>query len=284
MREIEFYKYEGTGNDFILIDEFNEVVFKEIEEKRKFAIKYCKRSYGIGSDGVLFLMKNNKGIPLMNMYNPDGSGPDMCGNGIRCVALHALNKRYVKGDKFEIDTNVGIKEISYFKPNYFEVDMGKVYYEPEKLPVITDYPFIEKEIKVDSYTFTATAASIGNPHLIIQVNDEDELTKIDSKLEFIGPKLENYHLFPKRINVHFALVKSDNEIRLLTWERGAGRTKACGTGATTCVAVLNKLGKVKDECTVHVPGGTLFIRKNKKSDTWLMKGNANYVFRGYVYV
>lgn len=284
MKELEFFKYEGTGNDFILIDEFNQIKFKKIENRRNFAKKYCLRSFGIGSDGVLYLLKNSQNIPLMHMYNPDGSGPDMCGNGIRCVALHCVRNKYVKGNEFLIDTNVGVKKIRYENPNLFEVNMGKVYFEPEKLPVLSSEPFIEKEIKVDSFTFVASAASIGNPHLLIQVKDEKELQAIDKILETIGPKLENHKLFPNRINVHFAFVINENEVRLLTWERGAGRTKACGTGATTSIAILNTLGKVKDNCKVYVPGGTLYISHDKNNDYWYMKGEANYVFRGYINV
>lgn len=289
MTEVEFFKYEGTGNDFVLIDEFNGT---KIKDKRSFAKRVCMRSYGVGSDGVLYVLRSNKGLPLMHMYNPDGSGPDMCGNGIRCVALHCLNKGYVNGKGIVIDTNVGEKKLEVFgvvssqqKSKRFiekaeiKVCMGKVSFEPSDVPVLSKDEFIQKKIRAGGMEFIATAASIGNPHLLII---EEDIGKVDKILNTIGPLLENHKIFPERINVHFAQLIKHKMIKLITWERGAGRTKACGTGATTSVAILHRLGKVGLPCTVYVPGGELVI--SKKGDNWYMKGYAKYVFRGFVNV
>lgn len=285
--EIEFYKYEGTGNDFVLIDEFKK---QKIENKGQFAKIVCRRSFGIGADGVLYLMKNKDGLPLMHMYNPDGTGPDMCGNGIRCIALHCKLFGYIKSRNFLIDTNVGIKSLSISKLSQnsadVNVDMGKVSFDPCDIPIKTKHEFVQKKIKIPGYEFVGTAASIGNPHLLIIIENEKYFEQLDKNLEQIGPKLENHYLFPNRINVHFCLIENKDKIKLLTWERGAGRTKACGTGATTSVAILHRLGLINLPCMVNVPGGNLVIsnKYRNKELHWIMNGNAKYVFRGFVNV
>ncbi len=277
---IPFFKYEGTGNDFVLIDEFEQVL---VNNKSEFAKKVCRRRHSIGADGVLYLKKTGQ-HPLMHMYNPDGTGPEMCGNGIRCVALHCVRMGYSQEDvDFIIDTNVGKKTVRVRKDE-ISVNMGTITFASDKIPIEKKYftgsEFILQPIRVDGKTFVMSAASIGNPHLLGIIENLDEFREIDRNLERVGPLLENHPYFPERINVHFAYIKSENEIELITWERGAGRTLACGTGATTSVGILYRLKKISLPCRVNVPGGLLKISKN--NDEWIMTGKANYVFRGVI--
>ena len=275
--EIKFSKWHGAGNDFVLIDEFEQEVVSE-KQKPELARRICDRHLGIGADGVLFLQRTSNADARMAMYNPDGSGPTMCGNGIRCLAAYAHSNGYVPKTARIDSAGAGIKELR-IEDNMVTVDMGTVSFGPEDIPVENPKEFVEQELEVLGRKFTATAASIGNPHLLIEA---EELGEIDQELEKLGPALENHRIFPKRINVHFAKVLDRNRIRIITWERGAGRTLACGTGATTSVAILSRLGRVETPCRVQVPGGELEI--SRKGGNWLMKGEAVEVFRGTIEV
>lgn len=261
MAGIRFYKYEGTGNDFILIEDFDGNAPKD----RDFAVRACDRHFGIGADGVIYAQKKPGGY-FMRIINSDGSEPEMCGNGIRCLAKHLFDSGYVKEKKFGIGTLAGTKaiEVKTGKDGKVEsavVDMGK----PEFLGT------------ADVLGEHLRLVSMGNPHAVTfkaRINAEEARAK--------GPKIEKDSHFPKRTNAEFAHVRNGHEIELVVWERGAGLTLACGTGACAAVAAAAKEGLVKAGVPIRVklPGGALEITLKPDFSKITMEGPAKLVFEG----
>ncbi len=275
---IEFSKYQGLGNDFILID--NRHTTKPIVTPEQ-AAKMCDRHFGIGADGVIFALPGKEDTEYtMRIYNSDGSEPEMCGNGIRCLAKFIAdlegNARINKS--YRINTLAGVIIPKLESNGEVTVDMGKPQLAAAKIPTTLNSPdgkVVAQSLTVGDRTWSVTAVSMGNPHCIIFVEDS---AAID--LAKIGPLFEHHSVFPQRTNTEFIEIVRSDYLKMRVWERGAGITLACGTGAcaTVVAGVLN--GKCDRHCTVELPGGCLQINWSEADGKVYMTGSATKVFRG----
>ena len=277
---INFAKMEGLGNDYVYIDctQMNE---KEIEDISKLAKRISDRHFGIGSDGLILICRSEKADFKMTMYNSDGSQSEMCGNGIRCVGKFVYDKGLTDKTNILIETLAGIKKIQLYTQNgkveKVTVNMGKPILEPKEIPVISNESIVKDlKIKALDREFSFTCVSMGNPHAITIVDNVDNFD-----VQKYGKVLEVDEHFPKKANIEFIEIIDRNTIKMRVWERGAGETLACGTGASaTCVAcTLNNLVNEKQNIKVQLLGGELDI---KWDEDVYMTGNAKTVFEGQI--
>ncbi|MEY3304685.1 MAG: diaminopimelate epimerase [Pseudanabaena sp.] len=273
---IAFSKYHGLGNDFILIDNRHSAEPILTSEQ---AVKWCDRNFGIGADGVIFLLAEANGEHRMRIFNSDGSEPEMCGNGIRCLAkfMQDLNIPTADG-KYQIQTGAGLIVPQMDADGQVTVDMGKPFLTATEIPTTlrdSDHKVINVPLEVGGKTWNVTTVSMGNPHCMTFVDDVDMIP-----LAEIGVLFEHHPVFPKRTNTEFVEVVNRGYVKMRVWERGAGATLACGTGAcaTVVAGVLNDL--CDRTCTVNLPGGDLKIQWSEESDRILMTGPATLVFTG----
>ncbi|MGK7927543.1 MAG: diaminopimelate epimerase [Spirulina sp.] len=277
---IEFTKYHGLGNDFILID--NRHAPEPLITPDR-AIALCDRHFGIGADGVIFALPGGEGMDYgMRIFNSDGSEPEMCGNGIRCLArfLAALEGGETPGRSYDIHTLAGTISPQLEAGGRVKVDMGLPQLLAREIPttlVEGDRQVIAAAMEVAGQTWTVTCVSMGNPHCLTFVGDADAIALAD-----LGPKFEHHPAFPQRTNTEFIEVVKNNYLKMRVWERGAGATLACGTGAcaTVVAGVLN--GKCDRQTTVELPGGCLDIHWDEESGRVYMSGPAEKVFSGKV--
>ncbi len=277
---IDFVKMEGLGNDYVYIDctKFNN---KRVEEISKMAKKVSDRHFGIGSDGLILICKSDIADFRMRMFNSDGSEAEMCGNGIRCVAKFVYDNGLTNKEQINIETLAGIKKIDLTIENgkvaLATVNMGRPILEAEKIPVISDEnPVKNLKLKAEDREFIFTCVSMGNPHAVTVIDDVDSF-----EIEKYGPLLEVNEKFPKKANIEFIQIIDKTHIKMRVWERGAGETLACGTGAcAVCVsAILNDLVEKNEEINIELLGGTLKIRWD---DYVYMTGPARTVFKGEI--
>ena len=269
MRDIQFVKMQGAGNDFVIIDLSGAIRELPIQDLPSFAVKICDRHFGVGADGLILVLPSDKADYKMRIINPDGSEAEMCGNGIRCFARYIWESGGDKKEVISVETIAGVIVPTVIsEDNKFigaEVDMG-----------IPKEESLNETLKLDGNTYKINKISMGNPHCVIFVDDLDGID-----LSNIGPVIENLPQFPDRTNVEFAKVLNKGEISLKVWERGAGETLACGTGAcaTVAAAILNDLTGRK--VTVHLSGGDLEIEWAQDKHI-LMRGPAENVFEGKI--
>ncbi len=251
--DLLFEKYQGCGNDFIIIDNLDQKI--ELDEE---TIRFlCDPHFGIGADGLILLGK--KKFYHMNYFNKDGTRAEICGNGLRCLSRYLLDHGMI-GKEANISSDAGLTNVK-IKGDLIEVEMPKA--------ILLDLDSFDFDDKNVNYGIV----DIGNPHLILQ---GDRLE--DFPVEIVGPMLEKGSYFKDGINVNFVEVLDRNHVRLKTWERGDGLTLACGSGASATVYYLNQVGLVDDEVSVSVPGGELKIKVTEDEIT--MAGPAKYVFKG----
>lgn len=274
---MKFTKMHGAGNDYVYINGFEEVV----ENPSALAIKLSNRNFGVGSDGLILILPSEVADLRMRMFNADGSESEMCGNGIRCVAKYAFDHGLVQDRQISVETGAGILTLQVFTGDFgrvekVRVDMGRPRLTRGEIPVVghPDEQVIGAELRVLDRTFHITCISLGNPHCVIFVDNVAEFP-----LSKYGPAIENHELFPNRINVEFVEILSRAEVRQRTWERGAGETLACGTGASavTVAAVLN--GLTERSIRNHLTGGTLEMEWTEEGQVF-MTGPAVEVFQG----
>lgn len=275
---MKFTKMHGLGNDFILVDGFQETFAPDLSQT---TLKLCDRHFGIGADGVIVVLPSEKADFRMRIINADGSEVEMCGNGIRCFAKYVYEEGLIKRDVFTVETLAGLITphlvLQGDKVIGVRVDMGEPSLERGAVPMLgTAGQALHEPLKVLDATFYITALSMGNPHCVIFV---DDVGQID--LEKYGPALETHPLFPGKTNVHFLEVLNRAEIKMRVWERGVGPTLACGTGACASLvaAVLNQ--KTERQAKIHLPGGTLEIEWAENNHVY-MTGPAQKVFTGKV--
>ena len=258
---MRFWKYEGIGNDFVVLDGFND----HLDIDSALCVKMCDRHFGIGADGILYIMPGeNESDVVMRIINADGSEAEMCGNGIRCVAKHAFDFGMVKNTKFTIG-----------KVRTVKINMGAPILDCKDVPVKFEGKMISQPVDVDGMKVIGTAVSMGNPHFVTFDDLDDET------IDRLGPRLECHPVFPRKANIEFAKVK-DGKIYIRVYERGAAWTLACGTGAcaTTTAAALNGLVPYDVPVCVHLPGGWLKITIDKDLKFAMMEGPATYVYSG----
>ena len=276
---LQFTKMHGLGNDYVYMDAINQ----KIENRSELAKFVSDRHFGIGSDGLILICPSEKADFRMQMFNQDGSEAEMCGNGIRCVGKFVYDKGLTKKETITVETLAGIKTLVMTAKNgkieTARVDMGEPILEPEKIPVISnENPVKNLKLEVEDKDFTFTCVSMGNPHAVTFI--KEDVNKFD--ICKYGAKLEVNKAFPKKANIEFINVIDDKTLKMRVWERGAGETLACGTGAcaVTVSAILN--GYTKRVVTVHLLGGDLKIEWNKNDNHVYMTGPATTVFEGKI--
>jgi len=274
---MRFWKMHGLGNDYVVIDNRDDEISGE--QAAGLAKRLCERRFSIGADGLLLVSNSKLADVKMRIFNADGSEAEMCGNGIRCFAKYCFENGVVVKSEFMVETLSGIKHVwLMFEGKELvavKVDMGAPNWARSSLPMFGQGTFIDENLEIDGQTYKATCLSMGNPHCILF------LKKIDNfPVDQIGPKIENNKFFPKRINVGFVQVLSQNELKVRVWERGCGETLACGTGTCAAVAAANKLGRVGNKVTVHVLGGDLQV---EVAENLFLIGTATKVFEGMLF-
>ena len=278
---MEIIKMHGLGNDFVFLDLFHKQTIAERPEGAypELARKLCHRQFGVGGDGLIVVLPSEGADARMRIFNLDGSEPEMCGNGIRCFARYIFDKGYIKKKSIRVETLAGILtlqlNIDGDKVSGVCVDMGEPILKPNLIPVLAEgEPVIGTKLEVEGQEFKFTAVSMGNPHCVIFV---DDYKKLD--FERLGPAIEKHPLFPRKTNVEFIRVNSRTELTMKVWERGAGPTLACGTGACASAVATVLNGKTERKVTVHLPGGDLLIEWGEDNRVY-MTGPATYVFKG----
>ncbi len=278
---MKFTKMHGCGNDYVYVDLMRE----NVDDESLAAIKLSDRHFGIGGDGVIYIQKGKNADFEMVMYNADGSRGAMCGNGIRCVAKYCYDNGLTDKTSFTIESMGAVKYIDVNVENgevvSAKVDMGAPSLDKNDIPVnVGSQKAIREKITVDDRDFEMTCVSMGNPHAVMFIDGHP----CDFELEKYGKLLEqNTTLFPDRVNAEFAKIIDRKNIEMRVWERGAGETLACGTGAcaTAVAAIVN--GFADDDVTIHLIGGDLQISwSGNDSDSVFMTGGASTVFTGDV--
>lgn len=278
---IEFVKMHGLGNDYLYINciKNREPLFPEELAKR-----LSNRHFGVGADGIILVCNSKIADFKMRIFNSDGSEAEMCGNGIRGFAKYVYDYNLIDKNEFKIETLAGIRKVKLNTLNKsitenITVDMGEPILHPVKIPVLTreEPPIKDLKIVIKNKIFTITCVSMGNPHAIIRLHNLEDIN-----VKEYGPLIENRSEFPKRTNVEFIEIKDRSRIKMKVWERGAGETLACGTGAcaSTVASVLN--GYTERKVVVELLGGELEVEWNEEDSHVYMTGTATTVFRGRI--
>ncbi len=273
MAEVQFTKMHGCGNDFIVID----CMAEEPAGLENLAKKLCHRRFGVGADQFLTVHPSKIADFRMSIYNADGGQVEMCGNGIRCFARYVYDHGLTQKKELEVETLAGIIR-PRLKGDRVEVDMGEPILEGKQIPVQADGKVLNYALEVNGKEYRIGCVSMGNPHCVLYVDDLETLD-----LEKVGPRFENHPFFPRRVNTEFVKVIGPQEVRLRVWERGAGETWACGTGACAAVVVGVLTGRTERQVAVHLLGGDLAIEWRPDNRVF-MSGGAEEVFQGIVRV
>ena len=279
--QIEFTKYQGLGNDFILVDNRGQTAPRLTPQQ---AAQVCDRHFGIGADGVIFLLPGESGADYtMRIYNSDGSEPEMCGNGIRCLARFIVDlegKSAAEGQTYTIHTLAGLITPEVQPDGQIRVNMGAPRLLAQEIPTTLAAPnekVVNAALDVAGQTWAVTCVSMGNPHCITFVEDVAAIA-----LEQIGPLFEHHAAFPQRTNTEFIEVVRPDYLKMRVWERGAGITLACGTGACASLVAGVLTGNCANAATLELPGGPLYIEWSALDQAVFMTGPAQKVFTGVV--
>ncbi|MFA9461818.1 diaminopimelate epimerase [Thiohalorhabdus methylotrophus] len=270
---LEFAKMHGLGNDFVVFDGVRQAV--ELTRERIRAI--ADRRFGIGCDQVLVLEPAERsGVDFAyRIYNADGGEVEQCGNGARCVALFAREAGLTDKDRLRLETLGGEIMPRILPDGRVTVDMGVPHLEGADIPLSEPGEWVRAPLEVAGERRRITAVSVGNPHCVLEVEDATA-----APLSTLGPVLEHHPLFPNRANVEFVEVRSPDRIRVRVWERGAGVTLACGTGACASVVAARLWDRVGPRAEVELDGGNLTIEWAGPEEPILMTGPAVITFRG----
>jgi diaminopimelate epimerase len=279
---LAFAKYHGTGNDFVMV--------LDLEDERPLSpaeiAAICDRRRGVGADGVIRVVRAQGGPRLfMDYANADGSVAEMCGNGIRCVAALALDRGLVEERSFDVATRAGVKHLEVHAAGdggetSVTVGMGAANFTKAAIPMRGPAweTFVGQPLEIaPDLVLTASAVSMGNPHLVLFVEEDPERYHI----EHLGPALEHHEWFPERVNVEFARVQDEATIDARVWERGVGETLSCGTGACAVVVAAHEAGLVPSRATVRFRGGSLTVERRDDAEV-LLGGPVAHVFDGVV--
>lgn len=273
---MEFDKYHGIGNDFVMIADPED----RLKLEARMAARLCDRRFGIGGDGVIRVAPGRSGGDLMMDYrNSDGSFGEMCGNGIRCLALFALEHGLATGERLTVETGAGLKVVEVLDDGRVRADMGAPELEPPSIPVVwSGADALHAKIELEEETVEAACLSMGNPHAVLFVDDVAA-----APVTTLGPELEHHSAFPNRVNVEFVAVQGRDRIRVRVWERGSGETLACGTGACAAAVAARLLRNTDSTVIVELPGGELEVTWSGSGEGLrpvLMTGPATKSFEG----
>jgi len=274
---LKFTKMHGCGNDFMVID----LVSQYSKLKPHLIPNWSDRHFGIGFDQLLIVEppQSPQADFRYRIFNADGEEVEQCGNGARCFALFVRDKQLTNKDHLIVETKGGIIELYITGNNEVTVDMGIPVLKPENIPFIAEQQAISYDLDVNGEILDVSAISMGNPHSVTLVDDVDT-----ANVETLGPQIESHSRFPQRTNAGFMQILSRSEIRLRVYERGAGETLACGTGACAAVVAGRLRGLLDDTVTVHLPGGSLSITWAGDGEPVKMTGPCKKVFEGRIYL
>lgn len=267
---MDFFKYHGLGNDFVIIHDF---IGERVQQAPLLAPQLCDRHFGVGADGLVLLTRPDKHY-AMRIFNADGSEAEMCGNAIRCAAKHLWDFYLADGGPVTIGTLMAPKEIWKAHEGY-AVDMGVPLWQTDDISRTT--PQVNAsgvQLEAAGQQLSVHAVSLGNPHAVIFVSDVDAVD-----LARVGRAVETHSLFPNQTNVEFVQVLDHSRLKVRVWERGVGATLACGTGACASAVAAANSGLVARSCTVSLPGGDLQIEWKEDGRVW-MTGPAVRVYAG----
>lgn len=280
---MRFYKYHGAGNDFVLIDNRRGEILEE--RKHDLARQLCNRRFGIGGDGLILVESSSKADVKMRIFNPDGSEPQMCGNGIRCIAKHVYDSG-TKKDEIAIETLAGIKNVRLSKEGettYVRVNMGKPLFERKDIPATGEGRLLKEKLEVNGEEVEIYAVNTGVPHVVIFVEDVEEVDVTN-----IGRTVRNNAIFPEGTNVNFLEIAGANLFKIRTYERGVeNETLACGTGITASGMIGVIAGEADPEESIEIiaRGGTVYVEvemEGAEIETAFMNGPAEFVFKGEI--
>lgn len=278
---VTFTKMHGLGNDYICINCLENIL---AENKLPQIARYmCNRNFGIGADGLILVQESTIADIKMRIFNKDGSESEMCGNGIRCFAKYVYDNKIIDKQSISIETKAGVKGVRLKVLNgevyEIEVDMGRPIFDDIKnISVQNNYRIpISVNIKVDDTRFIGNYVSMGNPHLVIFVNNVENID-----IEKYGPAIENMKCFPNKINVEFVQALGRNTLKIRTWERGVGETYACGTGSCASFCIAYYKGICSSYVKAILRGGELNLNYNKQNGHIIMSGIATKVYDGNI--
>ena len=280
---LSFEKYQGTGNDFVMVLDLDDVRPVTSSE----AAAMCDRRTGVGADGVIRIVRTERDGAsfFMDYANADGSVAEMCGNGIRCVGVLLHDRDLISGDTVDVLTRAGAKRLTLHRETdgsvrRVTVSMGIPNFTRSALPMrgAAWETFLEQPFEIgQGMTLSASAVSMGNPHLVVFLDEDPAHVHVGH----VGPVLERHQLFPEHTNVEFAYVRPDGGIEARVWERGSGETMACGSGACAVAVAANEAGLVARTAVVRFPGGALEVTRRDDGEV-LLTGPAARVFEGVV--
>lgn len=275
--EIQFTKMHGLGNDFVVIDAINQDIDLTEEQVRFIA----DRHFGVGCDQLLLVeaAESDDVDFVYRIYNADGGEVEQCGNGARCFAVFVREKGLSTKNPIVVETNTGIISVYIEDDNQVRVDMGIPELSPWNIPFNADTRRNEYSLDVKGEVLTIGAVSMGNPHAVTIVKNIDTV-----EVDELGAVIENHPLFPNRVNAGFMQIVDDTHIRLRVYERGAGETLACGTGACAAMVIGVLQGHLANDVQVELPGGSLQISWQGEASPVMMTGPATTVFEGKISV
>lgn len=282
--ELKFSKMEGIGNDFVILDDRDGTIETAMGYPA-LARKLCDRHFGIGGDGIILVRESRDHDIRFVIINSDGSEPQMCGNGMRCFARYLYEKKIVTQKSMRVETLAGTVIPEVFvdendRVTSVTVDMGVPILSCKDIPFVCDKgTAVEEVIETRKGSFRVTTVSMGNPHAVIFVPD---ITAVD--VEGIGRAVETHDRFPEKTNVEFIEVISGSEFKMKVWERGAGITLACGTGACASLVAATLTNRTGNRAVVHLAGGDLEIHWDKASGHIFKTGPATRVFDGSFFI
>ena len=273
---MKFCKMQGIGNDYVYVNCFEETV----RDPEALAVRISRPHFGVGSDGLVLIEPSDVADFGMRIFNSDGSESEMCGNATRCIGKYVYERGLTDKTELTLMTRAGLKQLQLRarggKVHSVRVDMGSPELDPRRVPV--DLPgeiVLGHRLDVGGMMYAIHCVSMGNPHCVIFVRDPD-----DVDLPMVGPLIENHRIFPNRTNVEFVTVRDRQHLRMRVWERGAGETLACGTGACAALVASVLTGKADREAEVRLNGGVLQIAWSPEDNHVYKEGPAEFVFDG----
>lgn len=274
---LRFTKMHGLGNDFVVLD----LISQRFNLQEKHIRKLADRRFGIGCDQVLVVeIPSQPDVDFRyRIFNSDGGEVEQCGNGARCFAKFVRDKKLTGKNKIRVETNSGIIELSITEDRQVLVNMGKPVLTPADIPFVAEQMASHYPLEVNGQSYEISAVSMGNPHAVMLVDAVDTAPVAE-----LGPAIENHKRFPQRVNAGFMQCISRREINLRVYERGAGETLACGTGACAAVVAGQIRGLLDQRVTVNLPGGSLSIEWRGEGHPVMMTGPANTVFEGQIHL
>ena len=272
---INFTKMHGLGNDFIVIDGINQSIALDQEQIRFLS----DRRFGVGCDQLLLVEapQSREAEFRYRIFNADGGEVEQCGNGARCFARFVVDKGLTQNQNINVETSSGMIVLNIEADNQVRVNMGVPNLEPASLPFDARQKAPSYELELEGKFYQVAAVSMGNPHVVLRVDDVK-----NTPVEQLGPQIESHHRFPKRVNVGFMQILTRSAINLRVYERGAGETRACGTGACAAMVAGKIQGWLNETVKVSLPGGDLVIRWKGGDNPLYMTGPATYVFEGQI--